>query len=347
MRTIRPRLGVALVASAFGAALVAGCASTDVSGAEGNPEARTQITIAEQSRGGLTAGALPHLADELGYFEEEGLEVEDYVVVTKSADAISGVLSGEVHFAHIGGEGFMAASQGGDIVGIAANTDTSIWTILGHSEIDDWDDLKGTTIALGSTGDITRVVFDQLARQAGLNPDRDLNYVALGATPQRITAVQQGQAAATLAAYAGAGRAIEEGLTDLDFAPEGTEPPQLMTTEISASRSWAEEHPDETAGYLRAIAKARDFLQDSDNADRAAELITQVSGEPVENIKQGLEVYFSDPPLPEAAFPADFRHVPGAFDATVEAYRELGIFRSEINEEEYMDYSYADRATGK
>lgn len=347
MRTIRLRLAVAVVASALGATLMAGCASTDVAGNEGDADALTQITIAEQSRGGLTAGALPHLADELGYFAEEGLEVDDYVVVTKSADAISGVLSGEIQFAHIGGEGFMAASQGGDIVGIAANTDTSIWTILGRSDINDWDDLKGTTVALGSTSDITRVVFDQLARQAGLDPDRDLNYVALGATPQRIAAVQQGQAAATLAAYAGAGRAIEAGLTDLGFAPDGTEPPPLITTEISASRSWAEEHPDATEGYLRAIAKARDFLQDPDHADRAAELITQVSGEPVENIKQGLEVYFSDPPLPEAAFPDDFRHVPGAFDATVEAYRDLGIFRSEITEEEYMDYSYADRATGK
>lgn len=333
------------------AAALAGCGASGTPDV-GSPESAdagglTEITIAEQSRGGLSTGALPHLADQLGYFEEEGLKVNEYVVVTKGSDAISGMISGTVQFSHIGADGFVAAAQGGEIVGIAANTDSSFWTVVADPSITDWSQLKGKTIALGATNDITRAVFDQLAVQAGLDPDHDLTYVALGATPQRVAAVKEGQAAATIAAYAGAGRVIDEGLVDLGFAPEGTDVPQLMTTDIEASRTWAENNPEETASYLRAIRKAADYAKDPANADEVADIITGVSEEPVEYIKQGLENYYINPPTPEAFFPEDFRHVPGAFDATVEAYKELGLFQGEITEEEYMDYSYADKALGK
>lgn len=341
----RHRVLLAIAASAT--LILAGCSASDTARqADIGSGQLTEITIAEQSKGGLSTGALPHLADELGYFEDEGLEVSEYIVVTKGADAISGMMSGEVQFSHIGADGFIAAAQGGDVVGLAANIDASFWTVVSNPEITDWSDLKGKTIALGSTGDITRAVFDQLASQAGLDPDKDLEYVALGATPQRVAAVQQGQAAATIAAYAAAGRVIDDGLKDLGFAVEGHEPPQMMTTDIEASRSWVEAHPDETVAYLRAIKRAMDFAKDSANSQTVAEIISSISEEPIEHILQGLDKYYVNPPS-DAFFPEDFRHLPGAFDATVKAYKELGLFSGEITEDEYMDYSYADEALGK
>lgn len=326
--------------------VVAGCGSTDTE-ANGENQANeelTTITVAEQGNADLATGAMAHLADQLGYFEDQGLRVDEYVVVTSGGDAISGILSGDVQISHIGADGFVSADQGGDIVGIGANTDASFWTVVANPEITDWSQLEGETIALGSTSDITRAVFDQLAEQAGLDPDADLNYVALGATPQRIAAVQEEQTAATIASYGAAGRVIDDGLTDLGFAPEGTDVPQLMTTEIAASRSWAEDQPEDVAAYLRAIKQATDFAKDPANSDEVAEIIGQINDEPEEYIKQGLEHYYINPSSPDAFFPEDFRHVPGAFDTTVETYRELGLFEGEITEEEYMDYTYADMA---
>lgn len=338
----RPRSIFAALAAASLLAITAGCGSSGSDAAADGELA--SIVVAEQGKAGLTTGAVAYLADELGYFKEEGLEIKEYVEVTKGSDAISGMLSGAVQVSHIGADGIVAASQGGGVVGIAANTDASIWTVVASADVKSWDDLKGKTIALGSTSDITRPVFDSLAEQAGLDPQEDLEYVALGATPQRIAAVSNGQAAATIATYPSAQTVIETGLTDLGFAPEGGTPPRLMTTDIEASKAWTEEHPDQVVGYLRAIAKARDYMKDPANADDVAQRINAISDQPVDAVKVALEMYFYDQPAESGLYVDDFHHTEGSFDATVKEYLELGLIKKSITEEEYMDYSFADEA---
>lgn len=336
------RRRIAAVAIATAAALIlSACGGS--SDTESNGPAK--ITIAEQSNGGVTTGMLPHLADQLGYFEQEGLAVDKYISVTKGSDAISGLMSGAVQVAHIGSDGIVAAAQGGPVVGIAANTDASIWTVVANPDIKSWQDLKGKTIALGSVSDITRSVFDRLASDAGLDPDADLEYVALGATPQRVAAVKNGQAAATIAAYPTAVSLIDSGFTDLGFAPSGGSAPVLMTTDIEASTRWTQENPDQVVSYLKAIAAAREYVQDPANADDVASRISPVSGEDPVAIKKALDLYYYDKPADSGYFPADFRHVDGAFDATVDAYLELGLLKEDISEEDYMDYTFADQAT--
>ncbi|MBY4212555.1 ABC transporter substrate-binding protein [Rhodococcus fascians] len=317
------------------------CGTSDEASGSGG----AKIVIAEQSNGGVTTGMLPHLADQLGFFANEGLTVDKYVSVTKGSDAISGLLSGDVQVAHIGADGIVAASQGGPVVGIGANTDASIWTVVASPDVKTWDDLKGKTIALGSVSDITRSVFDRLAGEAGLDPKTDLEYVALGATPQRVAAVQNGQAAATIAAYPPALGVIESGLTDLGFTPSGGSAPILMTTDIEASKRWTESNPDQVTSYLKAIAAAREYVQDPANADDVATRTSEISGESPDAIKRALELYYYDKPADSGLFPKDFHHVEGAFDATVQAYIDLGLLKDSISEDEYMDYSFADQAT--
>ncbi|MFE4501903.1 ABC transporter substrate-binding protein [Rhodococcus sp. NPDC056743] len=317
------------------------CGSSDSASSDSG---LASIVIAEQSNGGVTTGMLPHLADQLGFFESEGLSVEKYVSVTKGSDAIAGLMSGDVQVAHIGADGIVAASQGGPVVGIGANTDASIWTVVAGADVKTWDDLRGKTIALGSVSDITRSVFDRLASEAGLNPKTDLEYVALGATPQRVAAVKNGQAAATIAAYPPAYGLIESGFTDLGFTPSGGGAPILMTTDIEASKRWTESEPDQVVAYLKAIAAARQYVQDPANADDVAKRTSEISGESPESIKKALELYYYDKNSDSGLFPADFHHVDGAFDATVQAYLDLGLLKDSISEDEYMDYTFADRA---
>lgn len=329
--TILASLGLA-------AAALAACSDSDAANG-------MEITVAEQSVAGMTTGLYPHLAEELGYMEDEGITIKEYVSVTKGSDAISGMQSGAVQVSHIGVEGVSAASKGAGVIGIAAEMDASIWTVISSPDITSWEQLKGETIALGSTSDITRVIFDRLAEAAGLDPDEDLTYVALGATPQRIAAVQNDQAAATIATYPPVHTVIESGsVNDLGFAPEGSETPQLMTTDVEASRKWAEGNPDAVAAYLRAIIRAVDFVRDPANEDDAVELISTLSDNPPEAVRAGLRAYFYDPIVEGAYFPDGYRHAPGVFDATVEAYVDLGLMDEAISEDDYMDYSYLDQA---
>lgn len=308
----------------------------------------TGIVVAEQGTALVPAGLLPHLADKLGYFAEEGLYVEEFISVTKGTDAISGMVSGSVDVSHIGAEGVILASEsGGGVIGIGANTDTSQWTVVAAPGISSWNDLKGKTIAVGSTSNITRAMFDKLARTAGLDPDTDLTYVGLGDTPQRVAAVQNGQAAATLATFPSAAKVIEGGLVDLGFSPEGSEVPTMMTTAIEASESWVKEHPEQVTSYMRALKKTVEHIRDEANEQEVAKIAAELSGEDLELTEDAIDRYFRDPAMQDVFFPADFRHAPGAFEATVEAYLEMGLMKKAITEDEYMDYSFAEQAAAE
>lgn len=337
-----------LLASALFLSACGGTGSTDAD--QAGPAGTTgpaSIVVAEQGTADTLTGLLPHLADELGFFAEQGVSVKEYVVVAKGADAITGMVSNSVQVSHIGAEGMILASAGGGVVGIGANTGASQWTVVAAPGITSWADLKGKTVALGSTADITRAVFDKLARTAGLDPEVDLEYVGLGATPQRVAAVQNGQVAATLATFPAAARVIEAGLTDLGFSPEGTDAPALMTTDIEASKEWVDDHPDQVTAYLRALHQTLEYIRDPANEQEVAEIASSLNGEPVDLMLDAIDRYFRDPAVAESFFPADFHHAPGAFDATVDAYLELGLMKERITEDEYVDYSFADEAVGK
>lgn len=317
-------------------------------GTPSDPAAARTVTVAEQSVAGMTTGLWPHLAEELGYFADEGITVEEYVSVKTGSDAISGMQSGAVNVSHTGVEGLTAAAKGADIVGIAAGMDASIWTVVAAPDIASWSQLKGKTIALGSVSDITRVVFGQLAQQAGLDPERDLKFVALGPTPQRIAAVQNGQVAATIATYPPAADALASGgVRDLGFAPPGKTPPKLMTTDIEASKTWAEQNPDVAAGYLRAITRAVQYVRDPSNKSDSVARIARLSRNSPDAVAKALEVYFHQPVVDNAYFPRNFRHAPEVFDATVQAYVDLGLLDERVSQDEYMDYRYLDQALSR
>lgn len=318
-----------------------GCMATSVAG-------NGEITIAEQSKAGMTTGMIPRLAEHLGYFADEGLTVNEYVTVTKGADALSGMVSGSVDVAHIGPEGVMAAANGGDVIGLGAMTDANIWTTVAAPDIKSWSDLKGKTVALGATSDITKAMFDELARSAGLDPDKDVEVVALGATPQRLAAVQNNQAAATIIAYPTAHSIEANGkMTILGFGTEDGEVPEMATTEITADSRWAEANPDEAVGYLTAIRRTVDYLKDPQNNEEIIPVIAQMTGHDPVAVERGLEVYFQDPPAEGVYYPDNFRHAPGAFDATVQAYVDMKLLTEPVAEDEYMDYSYADQVKEK
>lgn len=307
----------------------------------------TQIVVAEQAKYGTATGIVPRFAEHLGYLKEEGIEIKDWVAVTTGSDALNGMMAGDVHIAHMGAEGIAARSKGMDVVGIGAAFDYSHWVLLAQEGVNSWADMKGKQLALSSLTDIMRVASEKFIDSAGLNSDQDVEFVALGGHSQRVLAVAHGQVSGTMAVFPQVQTALDEGgLNNLGFSPDG-QPIPLMVTDIEASRSWAEANPEVVSGYLRAMTRAVKYVKDPANEKAVIDQMTKWTKDPASSFKKTLETYFYNQPIENAWWPDDLRHAPGVFDATVDAYMDLGLIKERITEDEYMDYSYLDRALGK
>lgn len=339
--TLSVLLGLAALTACSGA----GSAPT----AAPEPDSATpvHVTVAEQGVADLSSGVAPHLADELGYFAEEGIVVDEFVSVQKGQDAINGMVSGAVTFTHTAPEAIVANQNGADIVGVATSWASPALFGVAAPGIDSWADLKGKTVAIGAPNDIVAVIVKDVLAKAGLDPEADVQYVPLGATPARVQAVLNGQADATVATIQGSAEQVASGqLVALGAAPEGEEQVALLNSAIQAPRAWVEKNRAATVAYLRAIDRAIAYMKDPANKDDVVARIHALNDVPEAAIAEAVDFFLLEPPADSFYYPADMRIPEGTFDSTVEAYKSAGLLGAdvEVTEDDFMDYSFADEA---
>lgn len=349
MTTLKRGAGIAVALLALGA--LVGCSSpasapTPTTTKESQVPV-VHVTVAEQGLGGFSGGFLPHLADKLGYFASEGIVVDNYVSVANGQAAINGMVSGSITFAHSAPEGIVADQSGAGIIGIACGWASPAFFMVAKPGLTSWSDLKGKTIAIGAPNDITAVIVKDLIKKAGLDPNRDVKYVALGATPARVSALLNGQVDATVATLQGISVPLsQKKLVNLGAAPKGTEQIPVLSSDIEVSKNWANSHRSATVAYLRAIHKALIYAKDPAHQDYVINLIDAVSGLPDGSNTPSLKYYLISPPKGSFYFPLNM-HVPaGIFASTIKAYKQIGFLAPSVkmSESAYMDYTFADAA---
>lgn len=114
----------------------------------------TPVTVAEVTHSVFYAPQ--YLADSLGYFEEEGLDVE--IILTPGADAVtSAVLSGDVDIGFCGTEATIYVYNGGEkdyLMTFAGLTQKDGSFLVSREKYDNFtlEDLKGKYIIGGRKG---------------------------------------------------------------------------------------------------------------------------------------------------------------------------------------------------
>jgi NitT/TauT family transport system substrate-binding protein len=144
----------------------------------------------------LTSAVAPFaVATQLGWFREEGLDVE-LVPVGGSSDCVRYVATGELPYSlpsieplaigraqGIRARIFYTAYQGNPY-GIAVPADSPVQRI---------EDLRGKTIGVTDMGSAGVVIARALAAAHGLDPDRDITVVVAGSGAQTAAMVRNGQ----------------------------------------------------------------------------------------------------------------------------------------------------------
>jgi NitT/TauT family transport system substrate-binding protein len=199
-------------------------------------------------------------------FEKYGLDV-DPVAVAGSGIASKALISGSVLISPIATPTVMTAVlAGSDMVILAHTMPGVIQSLMVRPDIKRSEDLKGKTVGVTTFGSLTDFLVKYLARQKGLNPDKDFALLQIGTDSDRFLALQQGKIQGATLSHPNFIFAQRAGFHVLwDFFKEVDYP----WSEIATTRTHIKQDRDLVMRYMRAhVEGIARFKQEPDLAKK-------------------------------------------------------------------------------
>jgi NitT/TauT family transport system substrate-binding protein len=132
------------------------------------------------------------IAEEAGYFREEGLDL-DTRFISASTVGMQSLLAREIDVTTVtGGAALQAAANGGDIAIFATSVNAIISQLVTAPDITAPEQLRGQPLGVVRFGTVSDFVAKLLLRGWGLEPGRDVPLVQLGGQAETIGAMQSG-----------------------------------------------------------------------------------------------------------------------------------------------------------
>lgn len=255
VKSVKRIMGI-LLTTAILASMLAGCGGDSGSaGSDGKDSGELmEVTMVSSSTVASMDFVWATVAEDMGYFEEEGLKV-NVIECTDGSDPKM-LASGQADFGGFSPSvGLSAVDSGvtniqavcnlicGNIFGFAYNKD---------SGISDWSDLEGKQIAVLSS--TFSVIYDPILSAAGVDP-ATVEYVTYGSSEYEALDSNQAPAMGTWISeyYMCQGMDYDWGyLSGNDVLPQ-------IANSIWVNTDFAEENPEAVKGFVRAICKAKYF----------------------------------------------------------------------------------------
>lgn len=297
------RKALAATAVALVTTTAAACGSGEADSGSG------QLTI------GTFSGAMPDLpiyvAQRMGYFDGNGLKVKT-VAFPAAPAAVAALYAGSIDITPANALNVIQAnlknsSDQQKVVTVYGLQDAAAWGLvatprLGVSAADDFtakmDALRGRTIgvpALGSDGhNILKVLLDH----AGMNPESDVRYLAVGVGSSALSAFEAGQVDAvmtvapvsTLLEKRGGGVGIFNTATSTEI-PELN--PYAYGIEVTTA-AIADRKTEEMKAFQASLDQAMEYIKNPGNAAELAQIWAEgASGLGVDVVGPALETFGS------------------------------------------------------
>jgi ABC-type nitrate/sulfonate/bicarbonate transport system substrate-binding protein len=138
------------------------------------------------------AGVTAEVIRRGGFFKKYGLDV-DLVLLSGSSLLATAMISGQVPVSQVGAAPMVvAAVAGADTVLLACATSFAYGRLFSTRQIKSITDLKGKRIGLTRLGTIDDGLLRYVFKERGLNPDRDITFLAAGSGAERLVALGKG-----------------------------------------------------------------------------------------------------------------------------------------------------------
>jgi ABC-type nitrate/sulfonate/bicarbonate transport system substrate-binding protein len=262
----------------------------------------TPITVTSLPSAFLAA---MYVADEQGIFQQEGLDVE-IVELQSGIDGVSAVVSGSAQFADMGFDDLATLAAEGEeslvmvhnLVGrvtfaLVMNPDVARERgVSRESPIEErYAALKGLRLGVTSPGAATDKYMRYYLRQAGLDPDRDAEIIAIGDGASLLAALETRQIDAYQLSPPTPYVAAAEGFGTLLIDGAAGDVPlfaDFVYTGFATNRQWADQNPEPARAFSRALNVAMERVA-ADPAAAAATIVDRMSTNDVEIIRQTLD----------------------------------------------------------
>lgn len=188
-------------------------------------------------------------AKEAKIYEKHGLDAEA-VVMSGSGIASRALIAGSVIISPITTPAVMnAVLAGADLVILGHTMPGVVQSLMVRPEIKRPEDLKGKTVGVTTFGSLGDFLVRYLAKQKGLNPDRDFALRQIGADPERLISLKQGSIQGATLSHPSFILAQRAGFTVLwDFFKDIEYP----WSEIATTRTLIKQDRDLVMRYMRA-----------------------------------------------------------------------------------------------
>ena len=235
----------------------------------------TKITVAEVAHSVFYAPQ--YVAHGLGFFEEEGLDVE--IVLTSGADNVmAAVLSGDADIGFSGSEATIYVYNGGEedyVMTFAGLTQKDGSFLVSREKYDNFTlkDLKGKTVIGGRQGGMPEMTFEWVLRQNGIDPKKDLTIdtsVAFAAMEGAFI----GGNGDFVTLFEPNATSVEKNGFGYVVAYIGELGGEVPYTAYNARKSYIEENPEIIEKFTRAVNKGLEYVN-THTAEEIARIVNE------------------------------------------------------------------------
>jgi NitT/TauT family transport system substrate-binding protein len=238
----------------------------------------------------------PAVALKRGFFKEEDIDAE--VIRMNANISVTALATGDIDYTTIFGSVVRAAMRGLPVRVVASFLDSPTQMLLARQEFKAVKELKGKTLGVSTFGATADVAARMMLRYSGVDPEKDMKIIALGADQARFTALKEGivdviviSPPADVEGRKFAFRVLARAYELFNFPFVG----------LGANVKKLSDKPDEVKRVIKALIKANRYIRS--NRDGSIQTLTEWSRTSKENASLSYDsvvrVFNADGSIPE------------------------------------------------
>ncbi len=282
-----------------------------------------------------------YAAISLGYFKDEGLEIE--LVNGGGADkSMTALLTGQADIGLMGPEAAIYVFNEGRedsamVIGQLTKRDGSF--LMGRAPNDNfqWSELKGKTVIGGRKGGVPEMTLEYVLRQNGLEPGVDVT-VDTSIQFNLMGGAFEGGAGDYVTLFEPTASLFEQAHKGYIMAAVGQESGEVPYTAFMATKSYIKSNPEVVKSFLKAIYRGQQWVQKASDKELAEAIVGFFPDTSVETLMLVAKSYreidaWMDTPVMKQE----------AFDRLQDIIIQAGVLTEKTDFANVVDNTYAEQ----